>query len=406
VSIYIVWPKTSVAARSLALHSRKLAAASRGAQINEIFSLRVEDPVQQEIHHWVADAQSREVKPITKSEADTQITGTTIVEMPDEEAERMRQELPDVLVLRDGPVELIQPRRAETAARRKESVSARDLWHLKAIGLEAARKQGFEGAGAAATVAVLDTGIDATHPDLDGRVAGAYTFDVPAWEAAPMTPSQDTDGHGTHVAGLICGKKVGVAPGAEVLSGVMIPHGHGNISDIVLALEWVATRPEVQIVNMSAGIPGYVAEMRQIVADLIAAGVLLVCATGNEGRNRTRSPGNYIEPISVGATNRRNRVAGFSSGGTLITENHQYTVPDLVAPGDDVYSSVMGGGYEAWDGTSMATPIVSGVAALILEKYPEITMADLVEELLATCEDLGQSADRQGEGLVQVQATL
>jgi len=186
----------------------------------------------------------------------------------------------------------------------------------------------------------------------------------------------------------------------------MIPNRRGRISDFVLALEWVATQPEVQIVNMSAGIPGYLPEMREFVANLMAVGVLLVCATGNEGRNRTRSPGNYIEPVSVGATNRRNRVAGFSSGGTLIADNHQYVVPDLVAPGDDVYSSVMGGGYEAWDGTSMATPIVSGVAALILEKYPGITIDDLVEELLSTCQDLGQPADRQGEGLVQVQAAL
>jgi subtilisin family serine protease len=375
-------------------------------QIDEIFSLRMQDPVQHEIYRWVADAQNREVKRITESEGDTRITGTTIVEMPDEEAERMRQELPDVVVLRNGPIELIQPRRAVTAARRKERISARHLWHLDAIGLEKAREQGFEGSGAGVTVAVLDTGVDATHPQLDARVTGAYTFDVPQWEAVPMTPSQDTDGHGTHVAGLVCGKKVGVAPGANVLSGVMIPNGRGSIADMVLALEWVGAQPEVQIVNMSAGVPGYVTEMREIVADLMAAGVLLVCATGNEGRNRTRSPGNYIEPVSVGATNHRNRVAGFSSGGTLIADNHQYAVPDLVAPGDDVYSSVMGGGYEAWDGTSMATPIVSGVAALILENYPAITLADLVEELLSTCQDLGLPADRQGAGLVQVQAAL
>jgi subtilisin family serine protease len=277
---------------------------------------------------------------------------------------------------------------------------------LDAIGLTKARAAGFEGSGAGVIVAVLDTGIDATHPELEGSVDKAYTFDVPQWEATPMTPSQDTDGHGTHVAGLICGKKVGIAPRAKVLNGVMLPGGHGSIAEMVLALEWVGAQPEVQIVNVSAGIPGYMAEMREIVADLAAAGVLVVCATGNEGRNRTRSPGNYIEPISVGATNRKNQVAGFSSGGTLIADNHQYTVPDLVAPGDDVYSSVMGGGYEAWDGTSMATPIVSGMATLVLEKYPDITLADLAEELLSTCEDLGLPADRQGAGLVQVQTVL
>jgi subtilisin family serine protease len=90
----------------------------------------------------------------------------------------------------------------------------------------------------------------------------------------------------------------------------------------------------------------------------------------------------------------------------IVADNHRYEVPDLVAPGEGVYSSVIGGGYEAWDGTSMATPVVSGVAALILEKYPKIRVTDLVEELLTTCKDLKQNADRQGKGLVQVKAAV
>jgi subtilisin family serine protease len=208
------------------------------------------------------------------------------------------------------------------------------------------------------------------------------------------------------VAGLICGKTVGVAPGTKVTSGVMIPGGRGNLSDFILALEWAAALPEVQIVNLSAGIPGYLPEMQAVVGDLLAVGILPVFAVGNEGRNRTRSPGNYIEPLSVGATDRRNRVAGFSGGGVLIADNHQYTVPDLVAPGAGVYSSVVGGGYEAWDGTSMATPIVTGVAALILEKRPNLTVTDLVDELLDTCRDLGAPPERQGKGLVQVKAAV
>ena len=157
---------------------------------------------------------------------------------------------------------------------------------------------------------------------------------------------------------------------------------------------------------MSAGLPGYFPEMRAAVAGLLAVGVLPVFATGNEGRNRTRSPGNYIEPISVGATNRQNRVASFSSSGVLVSDNHQYIVPDLVAPGESVYSSVMGGSYQAWDGTSMATPIVSDIPEHILEKYPHITVTNLVEKLLVTRQVIGQPPLRQGQGLVQVQAAL
>lgn len=404
MSVYIVRQKSNMTVNSVALHSRSLTAESRPVQIAEVLSLWKASPVAQEVLKWITDSQGRGVKQISKEEDFVQITGTTIVDMPDEEAERMRRELPDVFVLRDRPIELIRPRRNVTAARKR--ISADDLWHLHAIGLKAAREQGFAVSGVGVTIAVLDTGIDPTHPELEGRVAGAYTFDVSRQEAQSMEPSRDTDGHGTHVAGLICGKRVGVAPGAEVLSGVMIPGGRGNLSDFIFALGWAAKRPEVQIANISAGICGYLPEMHGVVAYLMAFGVLPVCASGNEGRNRTRSPGNYVEVVKVGATNRENRVAGFSSGGILVTDYHQYTVPDLVAPGDGVYSSVMGGGYEAWGGTSMAAPIVSGVAALILEKYPGITVGDLVEELLSSCIDLGCSADRQGAGLVQVKVAL
>jgi len=332
------------------------------------------------------------------------VTGTTVVDMSDQEAERMIRELPEVLVLKDRPFELIKPDRQAAAA--KKTLRARDIWHHKAVGLESARKKGFKGTGAGVTIAVLDTGIDPTHPELNGRVASAYTFDVANWEAQAMNPSQDTEGHGTHVAGLICGKKVGIAPGALLFNGVMIPGGFGNLSDFVLALEWAASRPEVQIVNMSAGIRGYLPEMREPVADLLRVGVLPVIATGNEGRNQTRSPGNYNEVLSIGASTRKNLIASFSSGGTIVADNHQYYVPDLVAPGQNVYSSVMGGGYESWNGTSMATPIVSGLAALILEKHPTMTVPDLQDTLLITCQDLGFDANRQGAGLVQVKAAV
>jgi subtilisin family serine protease len=97
-------------------------------------------------------------------------------------------------------------------------------------------------------------------------------------------------------------------------------------------------------------------------------------------------------------------VASFSSGGMLIADNHQYVVPKLVAPGQEVLSCVVGGGYEAWDGTSMATPIASGVAALVIEKHPDITVGDLLEALLSTCRDLSLPVERQGNGLVQVKA--
>jgi subtilisin family serine protease len=147
--------------------------------------------------------------------------------------------------------------------------------------------------------------------------------------------------------------------------------------------------------------------MHEAVGDLMAVGVLPIVAAGNEGRNRTRSPGNYIEVLSVGASNAQSKVANFSSSATMVADNHQYQIPDLVAPGEGVYSSVMGGGYEAWNGTSMATPVVSGIAALILERQPDISVLDLMELLQQTCRKLpGEEDGRQGRGLAQVAAAL
>ena len=468
MSMYIVRPNATLVERSLSLIATGLTPERRGAQIAEIKRLRAADPAYKRVVEWIADAQRstpqvhmitvpRQIsvepdlileaeptpgeatsdaaqgdvtrrarsraqgssrprpRPISGGAIDGPIVleapliGVLLVEMSDQEAARLRRDLPDVLVLDNAPLQLIQPRRLATSA--KQRLVPSDLWHLEAIGLTAARKQRFRGSGRGVTVAVLDTGIDIAHPALKGRVSQAVTFDSRpnVWSVQAQTPSFDTDGHGTHVAGLICGEKIGAAPEAQLMSGVLLPAGTGSLVDFVLALEWAAGQATIQIVNISAGLPGYLPEMHATLADVRTLGILPVVAVGNEGRNRTRSPGNYTEVISVGAANRKDGsygVPGFSSGGQMLVDNHQYNVPDLVAPGEAVYSSVMGGGYEAWDGTSMAAPIVSGVAALILEKYPSLTLPDLEDALLTTCLDLSLPAYRQGSGLVQVKAAL
>ena len=93
-----------------------------------------------------------------------------------------------------------------------------------------------------------------------------------------------------------------------------------------------------------------------------------------------------------------------TASGTVTAAGHSYKVPDLVAPGEAIYSCDMDGGYDAWDGTSMATPIVSGIAALLLEEDPHITVTDLTEELMERCHDLGAPEDRQGRGLLRWEA--
>lgn len=398
MAIYIVRPRSAVV-QSLGLAARSLSRKRRPDQITEVQKLRQSDRTVNEVKKMVKDYQGIRVWGGEQSF----VTGVQLVDMTPDAAERMQREnIKEVVVLRDRPINLIDPLKPAIA---KASVKPGELWHLPAVGLTSAVRKKLQVLGDGVGVAVLDTGIHEAHPEFIGkRIAGAVTLNTAKWKIQPQKKSTDTQGHGTHVAGIICGKNVGVAPAAKVWNVTMIPQGHGNLSDFILALEWAGQNPEIQIVNMSAGIPGWIEGMHDVLADLLVAGVLPAIAVGNEGANRTRSPGNYVEVLSVGASDAKNRVCSWSGGGTLNPGAHVYTVPDLVAPGDNILSSVMTGGYEAWSGTSMATPVVSGIAALVLEKYQDtdLTVTDLQQLLFDSCVNLKQPVDRQGKGLIQL----
>lgn len=401
--VYIIRPKKTIFSESLNLAAVKLSPESRQQQIEDLNHLQKEDEHYQEVARWTEGIIGKEDINVLKSSQQPGITGTTIIEMSEEEAESVKKDLAEEAeILRDRPIELIHPANKNSLSLRREGeLTKKDLWHLDAVNIVAARNSGLTATGKDITVAVLDTGIDSTHPALQDKVIAAYTFDSQQWSVSQQAISLDTQGHGTHVAGLICGQQIGVAPEAKLINGVLIPGGRGMLSNFVLAIEWIASQPEISIANISAGIRGYFGDWEELIDDLVAIGILPICAVGNEGRNQTRSPGNYRSVVSVGASNHRNRVASFSGGGNLTINNHIYTVPDLVAPGEQVYSAIVQGGYQAWDGTSMATPIVSGIASLLLEKNPQIEVLELKDELLSMCESFGISKERQGEGLIQ-----
>lgn len=217
----------------------------------------------------------------------------------------------------------------------------------------------------------------------------------------------DTDGHGTHVAGLLLGTTVGVAPGAQATSVLMMPKGYATTFDFIRCLDWVASHPEISLVNFSAGASPFTDDMVPILADLLRTGVLPFCAVGNDGENNTCSPGNYIDGVSVGAVDPPGRrVSAFSGSGRMFYNQTSYEVPDLVAPGASMWSSYVGGGFAELDGTSMATPVACGVAACFLEGAGGLlTPADLLDMLRRSCIPLvGEPTSRQGRGLVQVPA--
>lgn len=403
MGVYIIRPQKTSVARSLKLASRKFTSESRPSQVAEVVNFWQEDSVYQEITSYLEDTEN-----ITKYPTYSNITGSKVVDIPDEEVEQIRQDLPNALILRDVPIQLIQPEKNLTG--KKDTINIDDIWHLKAISLITAHQQGFTGTGKGINVAVLDSGIDANHPEIKGKIIESYRLN-PRTQEIQTVPFEDTVGHGTHVAGLICGNQVGVAPEAQIINSIMFPNGVCNLSDWISWFDWLALQPEINIVNISAGElslpPGYFELFNSLIDDLIAVGLLPICAVGNDGFNRSRTPGNCQGSLSVGAINHKNKVASFSGNTTIINEYQSYNVPYVVAPGESIYSSVLGGGYEAWNGTSMATPIVSGVAALILEKYNKnISVLDLLDEILTNCQDLGLDEKRQGKGLVQVPKAL
>jgi len=225
-------------------------------------------------------------------------------------------------------------------------------WGVARVGAPAAwpRTQ-----GRGAEVAVIDTGIDASHPDLAGQVAGGVNILDPkhpdAWT--------DDEGHGTHVSGTIAGSGrsgglAGVAPRAKLYAvKVLDKDGNGNYDDVIAGIEW-AMNHGIKIANMSLGADEGSEPLHRAVQAALAKGMTIIAAAGNSG-GTVGFPGAYPETIAVGASDSSDHAANFSSHGPEV---------DFIAPGVDILSAKMGGGYVSLSGTSMASPHIAGLAAL------------------------------------------
>ncbi|MEO0533175.1 MAG: S8 family serine peptidase [Cyanobacteria bacterium P01_A01_bin.123] len=411
MAIYIVRPEEASSVHPLSFDSIGLDPTSRRKQVERIIQLNREEPHQVELQAWLSEAKQEHRLEVIKGPMDPSVTGASILDLPEDEVEKIQKDLTGLKIVRDQPIRLISP---ESAAiypnslktrnpRYTEQVDESHLWHLREIGYDTLRLHRNSQFGADVTVAVIDTGIDSRHEDFRNTTISAYEFDGESLNFNRQKYSRDTHKHGTHIAGLICGSKTGIAKNASLLSCVVLPRGKGSLVRLIRALDHVCTKPEVSIVNVSAGIEieDDGGALEDIVASVAASGVLLVSAVGNDGASTIKSPAIYPEVLSVGATDKKNKVAGFSGGGTYTLDNHgRCEIPSLVAPGFEIFSCVPNGNYEAETGTSMATAIVSGIAALILGENPQLQLDELKEMLCSRCKSLDNQA-RQGSGLVQ-----
>jgi len=300
-------------------------------------------------------------------------------------------------------------------------------WGIHAIG--ALATWGAYGAkGKGVKIGLLDTGVDASHPELKGKIEDWAEFDS-AGEIVKNSKPHDSGEHGTHCAGTIVGGNhngqwIGVAPEAKLAVGLVLKGGSGTDAQILAGMQWAMDRG-VHVISMSLGGLRFSADVldtyTRTIINANRLGTPVVVAIGNEGSQTSGSPGNDYFAFAVGAVDHEDLAAGFSGGRTQVINESKYisrkylplvySKPEISAPGVAVTSTVPKRKYETWNGTSMAAPHVAGAVALLLsatgiqQKTESNQRAYVIQDLLiGSVEELGEAGQdhRYGFGRLDV----
>lgn len=264
--------------------------------------------------------------------------------------------------------------------------------------------------GKGVEVAVLDTGIDYNHPDLDDNVKGGVSV-VGLRESTKPRDWKDKNGHGTHCAGIIAAEDneigaVGVAPNASLYAvKVLRNDGRGTYSDMIDGIQWcMNNNNNIQVISMSFGGTSDSQAMKAACDAANASGLVLVAAAGNSGdgdptTDEISYPAAYDSVIAVGATNKSAGAPYWSNSGPHL---------ELAAPGVDIKSTWLDEGYNIISGTSMSCPHVSGTAALIWADNSNLPNGDVRSVLQTTADDLGDAGKDNvyGYGLVDAEESV
>ncbi len=411
----------------IALRKAPRAWTMRTASVEERRSYLVKDSLVSERARALRALGLRQIQPEEQNLEATQsfqrlgFVGAYIVDTPNPQvAERAREMLePAYQIVPDLQLALPQPLLSQSRLGRPRRLP---YWPAES-GVPIAHKNGATGQGV--LVGVLDTGCDADHLELrDKRIEFRYVPLNPTNDALRACRGFDTDGHGTHVCGIIAGRNVGVAPAAELMVASVIESEtlKTSLERIVVALDWMLSQFQREenlskpiIINMSLGFrPEWISGaeyqaviegMKLILSTLVEDfDVLPVVAIGNDGPGTVRAPGYFAEALSVGAVDFNLKPASFSGGGlSPLTGEPE---PKIAGYGVNVLSSLerdieRRSLYARMSGTSMATPYVAGIAALLASANPGLQGNALRQRLLEQAMPLTALPNRVGAGLAR-----
>lgn len=318
----------------------------------------------------------------------------------------------------DRVLRLVAPEReaveaAATERAKPSGAGRKGQWALEKVRAEAAWR--VTRGRADVRIAIVDTGADLGHPELRGQIADSWRAN--GWLGRlGLAGAKDDSGHGTHCAGVAAAAGLqgisGMAPGCKLLIvKALDKDGAGASSDVVRGIRWAVSRG-ARVISLSMGGEEDPRALREAVADALAAGVVVVAAMGNEGKQLKNYPAAYPGVIAVAATNRSDKVAGFSTRGPWVS---------VAAPGASILSTTptyavamnqgdqaeLGVGSGTLSGTSMATPLVAGLAALLLSQQPSLKPAQVKAAIERGAVALdGGTNPRSGHGRVDAARTL
>jgi len=229
--------------------------------------------------------------------------------------------------------------------------------------------------GTGAVVAIVDTGVDIQHPDLSSKIVAGYDY------VNNDNNADDDQGHGTHCAGIATASTnngvnvAGVSWGARIMPvKVLSSTGSGTTSNIIKGVDF-ARLNGADVISMSLGGGGYTQAFQDAINNAWNAGKIIVAAAGNNGNTTVQYPANYANVISVASTTSTDAKSSFSTYGTWV---------DVAAPGSSILSTANGGGTTTMSGTSMATPVVAGLAALLRTKNTAASNAAIRDRIFNT----------------------